>query len=449
MTKRVLLILILIVPLIYMGCRKSDYETPGGTQTITDKGEGTGTTTWTKDNSYLLEGFVFVNDGQVLTIEPGTVIRFKTGQGSAASALIVARGGKIIAEGTSLEPIVFTVEGDDLQGSVPIEAKGLWGGVILLGRARLNLSASEAHIEGIPITEPRAVYGGFDDNDNSGIFKYISIRHSGTNIGEGNEINGLTMGGVGDQTVIDHVEVISNADDGIECFGGTVNCRNIVIAFCGDDAFDFDIGYRGFGQFWLVVQQNAEGDKLIEGSGGIDPVAGQPYSTPVIFNSTFIGRGAYVLNKTGLINNNGAGTYANNIFLNQSTGFFVEYVENAMDSYQQFEQGNLQIKNNVFYDVAGNDTINIFNVYASEGVDVSNQNSIFKSYFNSAKNKVADPGIQYSDDSLYPIPEGNVFDNLADYPDAWFEQVGYKGAFYTYNWASGWTLLSQSGYLQD
>ena len=319
----------------------------------------------------------------------------------------------------------------------------------MLGRARLNLSSSEAHIEGIPLTEPRAVYGGFDDNDNSGVLKYVSIRHGGTNIGEGNEINGLTLGGVGSETLIEHVEVISNYDDGIECFGGTVNCRNIVIAFCGDDAFDFDIGYRGYGQFWLAVQQNAVGDKLIEGGGGVDPVTGQPYSTPVLYNSTFIGRGAYALNHVCQLYSNAGGTFANNIFLNQSTGVQIEYVEGSMDSYQQFEQENLQMKNNVFYDVAGNDTASIFNVFAAEGVDVNNQNLTFKTYFTEAMNKVADPGIEYSDESLYPIPQGNVFDNLATYPDTWFEEVGYKGAFFTYNWASGWTLLSQSGYLKD
>jgi hypothetical protein len=432
-----------------LACRKSDYETNEGPISIRDNGSGTGTTTWTSENSYLLEGFVFVNDGQVLTIEPGTVIRSKTGQGSAATALIVARGGRIHAEGTSSAPIVFTVEGDDLQGSVPMEARGLWGGIILLGRARLNLSSFEAHIEGIPLTEPRAVYGGFNDEDNSGILRYVSIRHGGTNIGEGNEINGLTLGAVGNKTIIDHVEIISNADDGIECFGGNARCKYMVIAFCGDDGFDYDIGYRGFGQFWLVVQQNTDGDRLIEGGGGIYPVTGKPYSVPVIFNGTYLGRGENAEYEVCQINNNGGGIFANSIFLNQGSGFYIEYVQDGIDSYHQFEIENLQIRNNVFYEVAENIEEDVFNVFAVDGVNDSSQNDIFKSYFEEANNIIADPGIIYEDGSLDPIPGQNVFNNLADYPDPWFEQVNYKGAFYTYNWASGWTLLSQSGYLKD
>ena len=109
---------------IFTACRKSDYFIEK-VETVTDQGGGTGTVTWTSDKDYLLSGFVFVNDGQTLTIEAGTVIRGRTGQGSLASALIVARGGKIIAEGTQLNPIIFTVEGDDLKGSVPVEARGL------------------------------------------------------------------------------------------------------------------------------------------------------------------------------------------------------------------------------------------------------------------------------------------------------------------------------------
>ncbi|MFZ5939703.1 MAG: hypothetical protein ACOYXB_03935, partial [Bacteroidota bacterium] len=219
-------ILIALMPVIWFtSCRKSPY-TLDYEETISDNGAGTGTVTWTNDKSYILDGLVFVNDGQTLTIQAGTVVRGKTGQGINSSALIVARGGRIIAQGASDQPIIFTAEGDDLKGSIPYDARGLWGGLILLGNATLNTSSGEAFIEGIPISEPRGIYGGSYDDDNSGILSYVSIRHGGTNIGEGNEINGLTLGGVGRKTIIDHVEVIANADDGIEFFGGTVNTRN-------------------------------------------------------------------------------------------------------------------------------------------------------------------------------------------------------------------------------
>ncbi|MGM0377835.1 MAG: hypothetical protein ACQEQ0_13770, partial [Bacteroidota bacterium] len=233
----------------FQSCREQEYALPGEYTMIQDNGGGTGTTTWTADKEYLLDGHVFVNDGQTLTIEPGTVIRANTGQGENASALIVARGGKLVAEGTPEDPIIFTVEGDDLGGAVPIEANGLWGGVIILGNAPVNTANGENMIEGIPDDEPRGVYGGDNKSDNSGIIKYVSVRHGGTRLGQGDEINGLTLGGVGNGTTLEYVEVISNRDDGFEFFGGTVNGRYLLSAFCGDDAFDFDLGYRGKCQF--------------------------------------------------------------------------------------------------------------------------------------------------------------------------------------------------------
>ena len=126
--------------------------------------------TWTKDNVYILDGFVFVNDGQTLTIEAGTVVKGKPGQEELASALIVAKGGKIYANGTAAEPIIFTAEADDLEGSVADGAQGLWGGVIVLGKGTTNNSTAEKAIEGIPTSEPRGLYGADPTvaDDNSG-----------------------------------------------------------------------------------------------------------------------------------------------------------------------------------------------------------------------------------------------------------------------------------------
>ena len=442
-------IMLISIAILASSCRKSDYELTETDVTITDLGEGTGTVTWTKDKSYLLEGFVFVNDGQVLTIESGTVIRAKTGQGSAASALIVARGGKIIAQGTSSEPIIFTVEGDDLEGSVPVDAQGLWGGLIVLGRAPLNLSTGETHVEGIPLTEPRGVYGGQEPEDDSGILQYVSIRHAGTNIGEGNEINGLTLGAVGNKTTIDHIEVISCSDDGFEFFGGTVNCKYLVASFCGDDAFDFDLGYQGMGQFWVAIQDPGEGDKVIECHGGVDPVTAQPYTMPVLYNMTLLGRGQGPGKKMVEFSSNGGGSIANTILVLQDKGVFVEYVEGSHDSYKQFEKGNLNVYNNVFFNVGTQLPEGIFNVFADEGTDVTTQNEAFVEYFSTAENKVADPGITRANDQYKLIPDDNVFDDLANYPDLWFDEAPYKGAFYTYMWLAGWTLVYEAGYIVD
>lgn len=429
--------------------RKSEYTISAGSETISDNGSGTGTVTWTSNKEYLLDGFVFVNDGQVLTIEAGTVIRAKTGQGENASALIVARGAKIMAEGTSVNPIIFTCEGDDLEGSVPLFAKGLWGGVIVLGNAPLNNENNEAHIEGIPIFEPRGIYGGNNESDDSGILKYISIRHGGTNIGSGNEINGLTFGGVGNATVVEYIEVISNYDDGIEFFGGSVNCRNIVSAFNADDAFDYDLGYTGKGQFWLGIQDPSEGDLLIEGDGGIDPELGLPYSIPEIYNGTFIGRGSGISNQLIKLGRNAGGRFANSIFVNQNQGIYIQYKENYNDCFYQFEIGNLEVKNNIFWDVAENTSLNIFKVSAESGVDVSNQNILFENYFAEASNDVSDPGIEINVASINVLPSGNISDDLATFPDSWFYEVDFKGAFLYDNWTRNWTLIHQSGWIAE
>jgi len=416
--------------------------------TIRDFGTGTGNITWTKDRSYIIEGFVFVNEGQTLNIEAGTIIRARTGQGTAASALIVARGGKIIADGTVNEPIIFTCEGDDLKGSVPVKSKGLWGGVIILGNARINSEYNENSIEGIPVSEPRSVYGGNNDTDNSGVLRYVSIRHGGTDIGDGNEINGLTLGGVGNGTIIEHVEVISNADDGFEFFGGAVNGKYLIAAFCDDDAFDYDEGYRGNGQFWLGIEEANEGDHLLECNGGSFPENGRPYSVPSLFNMTLIGSGPDSGLRLIEFSRNAGGIIGNSILVNQQYGVALEYKEGLECSYSQFTSKRLKLLNNLFYDIHHNDQEYQFFVYAENALNISEQDSLFKSHFLNGSNQVKYPGIVYSGESLDLIPEINSND-LAEYPSEWFEKADFKGAFKTFNWASGWSLLSQSGYLMD
>ena len=433
----------------FSNCRKSDFIVEE-TETIRDNGAGTGTVTWTKDKDYLLEGLVFVNDGQTLTIEPGTVIRARTGQGAAASALIVTQGGRILALGSSAEPIIFTCEGDDLKGSVPVEARGLWGGVIILGSAKLNNQYLENHIEGIPLSEPRGTYGGLNDLDDSGILQYVSIRHGGTKLGEGNEINGLTMGGVGSGTVIDHIEIISNADDGFEFFGGMVHCKYLLASFCSDDAFDYDEGFRGKGQFWLGIQDPSEGGLLIESNGGILPENGRPLSSPNLFNLTLVGSGTGNERTVMQFSRNGAGWISNSIILNQQNGVEIEYKPGVEDSYEQFTDGTLQLMGNVFYDVSGNDPDSVVRVIAEDsGLDLTEQNEQVRVHFTAAGNKIEDPGLVYDGEQYRLVVGDYVFSGLAPYPDDWFDNVSYQGAFGTFNWASGWTLLSQEGILLD
>lgn len=432
------IIIFLLVAVTVIACRKSDYILEGNSETITDNGFGTGTVTWTKDKEYVLEGFIFVNDGQVLTIQEGTVIRFKSGQAENASALIVARGGKIVAEGTEAEPIIFTAESDNLNGSVTREIRGLWGGLIILGNAPINLSGGEASIEGIPLAEPRGLYGGIDENDNSGILKYVSIRHGGTNIGDGNEINGLTLGGVGNQTQIDYVEVISNEDDGVEIFGGTVSLKHMVVSGCGDDLFDYDLGWSGNGQFWLGVQEDLPGDNLIEAGGGVDPIYGIPNSLPNLFNLTLVGSGKSSTGTCVSFEKNAGGTIANSVFVNKDKGISIEVTDQQHDSYNQWKNGKLSIKTNLFYDVASSTPESIFKLSGLYSPEMANE---WAAAFNTSKNEIGDPKINSASGDF--VPEEKIKGALLDYPLPWFQVVDFKGAFGEDNWIEGWTLLSQ------
>lgn len=412
--------------------------------TVSDSGNGTGTTTWTSNNIYLLDGFVFVNSGQTLTIEAGTVIKGKAGQGNNASALIVSKGSKILAEGTAEDPIIFTSEGDDLNGSVGDLDSGLWGGVIVLGNAVLNTIPAEQQIEGIPTNEPRGSYGGNNDEDNSGVLRYISIRHGGTDIGEGNEINGLTLGGVGNKTVIEFIEVFANRDDGVEIFGGAPRLKNIISVFCGDDLFDYDQGFHGNGQFWVGVQGFGHGDRVGEHDGGTEPETGKPYATPQIFNATYVGLQEGAGKRVITFRDNAGGHYANSIFYQQAFGVDIELLTTEC-SFSQFQDDNLTLKNNIFYMI---NEENLLDATAGEGVaqeETNDANSQLNTYFSSAMNEIYNPGFNLNGLTFDVIPANNVSENLASYPvDSWFETVNYKGAFDPNgNWAEGWTLFSK------
>jgi len=425
---------------IFSACNPGDDDEPpveGGTKTISDDGSGTGSVTWEAKDTIVLSGFVFVNSGQTLTIEAGCLVKGMAGQGDQASALIVAKGGKLIAEGTATNPIIFTAQADNLKGNLSMTDRGLWGGLIILGDAKLNSTPGTSQIEGIPTNEARGAYGGSNDADNSGILKYVSIRHGGTDIGAGNEINGLTLGGVGSGTVIDYIEVIANKDDGIEFFGGNPNVKHALVTNCGDDCYDYDEGFKGKGQFWVAIQDLNDGDRMGEHDGGTDPETAMPYATPTVYNATYIGRGAGAGKRVITFRDNAGGHYANSIFANQEKGIDIEKLASAQHSYKQWEDGNLTLKNNVFQSVADGSAEELFKI-SGDGAD-SASSAAFAAYFATANNEVANPGISASN----PVPGTAVTGNTAAVPDAWFDTVNYKGAFGSDNWAQGWTKTFQ------
>jgi hypothetical protein len=183
--------------LAFSACKKNedsvDPGTPSGSET--KSGILTADETWTSNNIYLLDKKVVVDDGVTLTIEAGTIVKGKAGEGTLASALVVARGGKLIAEGTAEKPIIFTSEADNIAVGETVGSNlskvdnKLWGGLILLGSAPISAENgdTETNIEGIPVEEGYGLFGGSEAADNSGTLNFVSIRHGGISIGEGNE----------------------------------------------------------------------------------------------------------------------------------------------------------------------------------------------------------------------------------------------------------------------
>ena len=237
----------------------------------------TANTTWVTGKTYILGSRIIVVSPAKLTIQKGVIVKGEAGTGANATALVIARGAQIDAQGTATEPIIFTSVADEITPgqiagtNLEPTVEGLWGGLIVLGKAKgsFKADATEIQIEGIPASDTNGLYGGTADDDNSGTIKYISIRHGGANIGEGNEINGLTLGGVGSKTVIENVEVVANQDDGIEWFGGTVSVKNALVWNSGDDAMDTDQSWAGtLDNFIVICGKNTDHALEIDGPEG-------------------------------------------------------------------------------------------------------------------------------------------------------------------------------------
>ncbi|MEO0571448.1 MAG: hypothetical protein AAF039_07055 [Bacteroidota bacterium] len=276
--------------------------------------------TWTASNIYRLNGRIAVEAGATLTIEAGTIIKGAPGQGSNATALLVARGATIEAVGTSTAPIIMTSTDDEIQPGM-VESpnltendRGLWGGLIVLGGAPISVAdnSGTAQIEGIPATDINGSYGGDDVGDSSGTLQYISVRHGGTNIGSGNEINGITFGGVGNGTTVNFIEVVANVDDGVEFFGGAVNASNVIVWAQNDDAVDIDQAYTGTVSN-VVVAQGAGSDHAFE----IDGPEGNAPGAFTVENATLFGNADASKGELGDYRDGATGA-TNNVF---ATGF--------------------------------------------------------------------------------------------------------------------------------
>lgn len=403
-------------------------------QTVSVTSNITTNTTWTNNNIYSLSGgFLYVTDNATLTIEKGTII-----VGNAAS-LVITRGAKIVAEGTAEQPIVFT----SYQTPGNREA-GDWGGLLILGKATINDPAGERAAEG-GIDPTLGLYGGTNDQDSSGVLRYVRIEYAGVAYIPNSETNSLTMGAVGSKTVIDHVQVSHGGDDGFEWFGGTVSTKYLVANSTLDDDFDTDFGFRGKNQFLVALRDlnvadvsksnGFESDNDGSGSTNI------PTTNPVFSNVTSVG--PKVDANTTINSNYGRALHLrrgtstdvyNSAFIGWPTGLKIE----GQATYDNILNGGLEFKNNV---IAGADVALLDSSGGVFGMATWFAAGSNGSLTNSADAMLVDP-FNYTNPNFLlmagsPLAAGADFSasNLQS-----LETTMYRGAFDAKNdWTDCWT----------
>ncbi len=415
----------------------------------------TGTNVWQNTNIYVLQGFVHVVEGAVLQIEPGTVIKGVAGTTSGNFGnLFICQGAKIIAEGTPQNPIIFTAEEDDVSDPFDLGPSDvqLWGGVIVLGRARINNAVSAAGdaaspkydvYEGLPDTQDPTSgqfvnrYGGADDEDDSGVMRYLSIRHGGKLLESNKEVNGLSLCGVGRGTTVEYIEVYANSDDGFEFFGGSVNTRYLVSAFNQDESFDADQGYSGKNQFWFGIQPTDSVEKGMEINGEPqDRITGTgvPVSNWEVYNATLIGAGA----REGAGSGNNAFTFRAYTQVKVLNGIFTDFNGQPVTGGEFSTGANPTVQNNLWW----NFSVSTFTPDSLFAPANGNQTEV-------------DPelrGISWTDDLvLDPRPQPDSPANTAPGSapnDGFYVPAAYYGAFTSVgNWAVDWTAIGNGGLL--
>ncbi len=405
-------------------CSDDDGGTTGGgvTPPVKQEAELTGTitanTTLNANTVYTLNGFVYVQNGITLTIEPGTII--KGGAKANKGTLIINQGARIMAAGTKEKPIVFT--SSQPKGN---RAPGDWGGIIILGKAPNNQSAPP-RIEG----GPEGTYGGTEPADNSGVLKYVRIEFAGVALQPNAEINGLTMGSVGSGTEIDYVQVSYGGDDAFEWFGGTVNAKHLIAFRTTDDMFDTDYGYSGKVQYVLGVSDPGLSD-LAGASNGFESdndgtgSEQRPLTTAAFTNATLIGpitpaanqkfgQGAHLKRGTSL-----------SIYNSVITGWdkAITLDGNLVEQYAM--AGGLNIKNTVAAGTVGKTGTTAFDATAWFS------NPAFANLLTTHAELGLGTAAPYLPQTGSVLLTGGV-------AVEGFESNTYRGAFGTTNWAEGW-----------
>ena len=425
---------------------------------ITVSGHITSNTTWTNNNIYLLTGFVFVDAGATLTIQPGTIIK---GDLASKGTLTIKQGGRIDARGTATQPIVFT--SNQPAGS---RARGDWGGVILLGRATQNIPGTTTdplpHIEGgLPTAD--GLFGGTDDADNSGIMQYVRIEFPGVAYSTDNEINGLTLGGVGNGTTLDHIQVSYSGDDSYEWFGGSVNAKYL-IAYRGiDDEWDTDNGFHGKVQFGVSLRDpnvaDQSGSNGFESDNDANGSNNSPQTSAVFSNmSNFIAPGTLNTNyKRGMhIRRNSALSVFNSVLTSFPVGLLLDEGTapfSATNSAVNATNGALVLSNNVYAGFARGSVAtrvngSTYNVKQFLGTGNDTTSTVASLLLNASNYTLGSPN--FVPQAASPLAAGAAFTN-AKLAGTFFTSVAYRGAFApagtaNADWTAGWTTFDPQNF---
>lgn len=406
-------------------------------------------TTWHNGSIYFLKGQIYVTNGATLTIEPGTVIE---GDTTNKGSLIITRGAKIQAVGTPCRPIVFTSSKKPGR-----RARGDWGGLILLGYAAINPLGDTAHIEGItPV--PETLYGGGknpncgggncpNNADNSGTLQYVRVEFAGVALAPNNEINGITFGGVGSGTTVDHVQVSYSNDDSYEWFGGSVNVKYLV-AFRGiDDDFDTDNGFSGKAQFLVGLRDpkvaDISGSKGFESDNDATGSSNLP-QTKAVFSNVTIDAGA---DTTANVNYVAAAHIRRNSHQYILNSILLGYPEGILIDGSATESSVLSdtlIQNNI---IASKSSANwIVSTPVNSAVNSFLINNAGNSFYNGNSGVQLVLPYKLTAPKLYPKATspaiGTANFHHAVLNDPFFTPVTYRGAFdlgASNDWTAGWT----------
>ena len=463
----------------------------------------------TCDKTYIIDQKIYIPSGKTITIAPGTVLKGRIAPDGAtpgtpdpakASALVIERGGKIIADGNADCQIVFTAEADTLDGKYPIANMGKWGGLVILGKATNNLTLAAngpflaggsgklavanglGTMEGFATSNTQDQYGAnltagesFDDNDNSGILRYVSVRHAGAILSVGAELNGITLGSVGRGTTLEHLEVVSCADDNIELFGGTVNLKYVSTLFGNDDMFDYDLGWSGKAQFLFGmktdVSASVDSDNGFEADSDDNKSNLNPKSIPVIYNATIIGnsKSATTSDNSSIAAINAkeltGGEFYNSVFANFKNGFNMVKSfgtrTGGSEAYHNWSTANgngtgiLKVKCNTFVGVT-----NPLTVGSAAANVVTADNDQFAADGNVIVAGNTLPGFDYSftvnnatnafsgKNDVTPNPALSISGCPTAPVDGFYRAANYRGAFSSNaneNWLSNWSYSQVLG----